>query len=98
VPAVGNPAKAPGAASKGKRRTQVSAETYRRQVKNILHSLDGYRMSEAYWMMGGMVKRLEEIADSADAFLESGDAEGALTILMTILEEVADGYDQLTVW
>jgi hypothetical protein len=80
--------------SKGKRRTQVSSQTHRRQVKNILHSLNGYRMSEAYWMMGGMVGQLEEVAASADAFLKAGDAEGALTILVILLEEVANSYEQ----
>ena len=45
-------------------------------------------------MMGGMVKQLEEVVESADTFLEAGDAEGALTILMTLLKEVSDSYGQ----
>ena len=94
IPADRNSAKAQGAPLKGKRRTQVSAQTYRRRVRDILHSLDGYRMSEAYWMMGGMVRQLEEVAASADAFLEAGDAEGALTILMVLLEEVSNSFGQ----
>jgi uncharacterized Zn finger protein len=76
------------------RKTQVSAQVYRRQVKNILHSLDGYRMSEAYWMMGGMIQQLRQVVDSAGAVLEAGDAEGALIILVTLLEELAESYGQ----
>jgi uncharacterized Zn finger protein len=82
------------APAKGKRKTQVSAKTYERRVKNILHSLDSYRMSEAYWMMDGMVGQLQEVVDTADTFLEAGDAQGAILILMILLEEVANSYDQ----
>lgn len=94
IPAANASAKAQETIPRGKRRTQVSVQTYRRRVKNILHSLDGYRMSEAYWMMGGMAGQLDEVAASADAFLNAGDAEGALTILMVLLEEVANSYGQ----
>jgi len=79
---------------KEKRQTQVSAKAYQRKIRTILRSLDGYRMSEAYWMMGGMVQELALVADSAEAFLQAGDAEGAITILMVLLEEVADRYEQ----
>ncbi|MBM3126987.1 MAG: hypothetical protein FJZ87_18275, partial [Chloroflexi bacterium] len=76
-----------------KRHTQVSAQNYKRQIKNILHGMDGYSSSERYWGLHGMVKELEEIADTARQFLESGDAESALTILTTLLEEVASEYE-----
>jgi uncharacterized Zn finger protein len=80
--------------SKERQISQVTEQVYRRQVRNILHSLDGYRMSEAYWMMGDMVQQLEQVRDSALQFLEAGDGEAALTILMAELEEVADSFEQ----
>lgn len=94
LPVAQDATQAGGAQSKGKHRAQVSAQTYRRQIQNILHSLDGYRMSDAYWMVGGMVEKLEEVVESADSFLAAGDAQGALTILMTLLQEVAGSYEQ----
>ena len=45
-------------------------------------------------MMGGMVTQLEEIVGSATTFLEAGDAQGAITILTTVCDEVADAYEQ----
>jgi uncharacterized Zn finger protein len=78
-----------------KRQTQVSVKAYQRQIRNILHSLDGYRMSEAYWMMSGMVEELTQVVDSAEAFLQAGDAEGTLKILMVLLEELSGAYIQI---
>ena len=94
IPFARTSSKAEESPPKEKRQTQVSAKAYQRQTRNILHSLDGYRMSEAYWMMGGMVEELAQVVDSAEAFLQAGDAEGAITILMVLLEEVADCYEQ----
>jgi uncharacterized Zn finger protein len=89
-----NAGKTGGQAPREKRKTGVSEQAYRRQVKNILHSLSGYRTSEAYWMMGGMVEQLRQVEETADQFLEAGDAEGALTVLMVILEETGGSYEQ----
>ncbi len=80
--------------SRSKRKTEVSKSVYKRQIQGILHSLRGYRMSEAYWMMGGMVNQLGEVRDSASEFLEAGDAQGALVILTTLLMEVSGSFDQ----
>ena len=80
--------------SEERHKSRVSAMVYQRQIREILHSLDGYRMSEAYWMVGGMVQELSKIVDSAEAFLQAGDADGAITILMVLLEEVAEHYEQ----
>ena len=66
IPAVRASDEAGGAQIERRRKTQVSAQSYRRRVRNILHSLDGYRMSEAYWMMGGMVNQLEEVVESTE--------------------------------
>ena len=76
------------------RKTQVSKTEYRRQIQNILHSLSGYRRSEAYWMMGGMVSQLQQVRETAYAFLDAGDAEGALVILITLLTEVGSSYEE----
>jgi uncharacterized Zn finger protein len=78
---------------KEKRETMVSEQSYRRQVKNILHSLDGLTSSQAYWGVSGMVKQLEEVRQSAVQFLEAGDPQGAITILLVLLQEMADEYE-----
>jgi uncharacterized Zn finger protein len=77
-----------------KQKTQVSETDYRRRIRNILHSLSGYRGSEAYWMMGGMVRQLEEVQESAYTLLEAGDAEGALVIFSILLSEVNDHFGE----
>ncbi|HLO29766.1 MAG TPA: hypothetical protein VK249_11555, partial [Anaerolineales bacterium] len=53
----------------------------------IVHSLDGMRMSEAYWYVGGLANQLREVQGSALKFLEVGDAETAIEILLLLLEE-----------
>ena len=80
--------------SRSKRKTDVSKTEYKRQIQSILHSLQGYRMSEAYWMMGGMVNQLDHVRDTANEFLEAGDAQGALVILTTLLTEVSGSFEQ----
>lgn len=82
------------AQSRDKRKTQVSKTEYRRQIQSILHSLNGYRRSEAYWMMGGMVSQLQHVRDTANAFVDAGDADGALVILTTLLTEVSGSYEE----
>ena len=90
----GRGARTPGAGAQPKHETQVSEQEYRRQVKNILGGLRGRRSSESYWMMSGMVQELHQARATAYRFLEAGDAEGALTIMMALLEEVAGSYEQ----
>jgi hypothetical protein len=85
---------APAAASKEKttRKKKIDAEVYRRQVRNVLHSLDGVRASEAYWGMGGLAEGLREVVASAQKFLEANDPDTALTILLALVEEVANSH------
>jgi uncharacterized Zn finger protein len=92
IPAVS--AKSQPAHSRSKRKTEVSKVEYKRQIQSILHSLRGYRMSEAYWMMGDMVDQLDHVRDTAYEFLEAGDAQGALVILTTLLTEVSNSFEQ----
>ncbi len=87
-------AKSQPAQQRKKRKTEVSKTEYKKQIQNILHSLRGYRMSEAYWMVGGMVDQLNHIRDTAREFLEAEDAQGALVILTTLLIEVSGSFGQ----
>jgi uncharacterized Zn finger protein len=73
--------------SKKKRRKKVDIEVYRRHILGIVHSLDGIRMSEAYWHVGGLANQLREVQESAVKFLDAGDAEAALEILLVLLDE-----------
>ncbi|MBI3537303.1 MAG: SWIM zinc finger family protein, partial [Chloroflexi bacterium] len=81
--------------SKKTRRKKVDADVYRRQVRNILHRLDGMRMSEAYWHVGGLANELRGVKDNAIKFLEQDDAETALGILLALLEEAHDAFDYI---
>ncbi|HKZ85283.1 MAG TPA: SWIM zinc finger family protein [Anaerolineae bacterium] len=79
-----------GKAKKSKRK-KVDPNVYRRQVSNILHSLDRMRPSEAYWHVGGLVEELRGVQASAMKFLDAGDADTALAILLALVEEAGDG-------
>lgn len=80
------------AKSRKPRRKKVDAEVYRRQVRNVLHSLDRLRASEAYWGMGGLANGLRDVQASAYKFLEAGDPDTALTILLALVEEMANSH------
>ncbi|HMD80194.1 MAG TPA: SWIM zinc finger family protein, partial [Anaerolineales bacterium] len=80
--------------SKKKRKKKVDIEVYRRHVLNIVHSLDGMTggaVSDAYWHVGGLANQLREVQESALKFLDAGDAEAALEILLVLLEESSRG-------
>lgn len=87
-------AKSQPAQQRNMRKTEVSRTEYKKQIQTILHSLRGYRMSEAYWMMGGMVDQLNHVRDTAYEFMEADDAQGALVILTTLLTEVSGSFEQ----
>ena len=78
-----------------KKKKKVDADIYRRRIVGIVHSLDGMRMSEAYWHVGGLVNQLAEVKDSAMKFLDAGDADTAFTILITLLEEASRGIENV---
>jgi uncharacterized Zn finger protein len=88
---------APAKSSKSKktRRKKVDTEVYRRQVIGILHSLDGMRASEAYWHVEGLTHQLREVQETAMKFLDAGDPETALAILMAIVEEGGHGIEYI---
>jgi len=81
--------------SKKKRRKKVDIEVYRRHILDIVHSLDGMRMSEAYWHVGGLANQLREVQESAVKFLDAGDAETALEILLVVLEEASQAIEYI---
>ncbi|MDQ3755759.1 MAG: SWIM zinc finger family protein [Acidobacteriota bacterium] len=77
------------------KRKQVEMAVYRRRVRGIMHSLDHMRMSEAYWHVGGLVGELNGVRQSAIEFLNAGDAESALQILLTLVKESHDGFEYI---
>lgn len=81
-------------AASGKRK-KVNVDVYRRRVRGIMHSLDGMRMSEAYWHVGGLVNELRSVGQTAMEFLNAGDAATALQILLTLIEESHDGIEYI---
>lgn len=84
--------------NKGAKRAKskkVDDQVYRRQVRGILHSLDGMRMSEAYWHVGGMTDELAKVRDAAMQFLAAGDPDNALTILLALIEEAHHGIEYI---
>ena len=78
-----------------KKRKKVDIEVYRRHVIGIVHSLDGMRMSEAYWHVGDLANQLHEVQQSAVKFLAAGDTEAALEILLVLLEEASRGIEYI---
>jgi uncharacterized Zn finger protein len=77
------------------RHQTVDAEVYRRQVIGILHSLDGMRASEAYWHVEGLTHQLNEVQETAIKFLDAGDPETALAVLMALIEEAGRGIEYI---
>lgn len=65
----------------------MDVEIHRRHILGIVYSLNGMRMSEAYWHMDGLANQLREVEESAMKFLDAGDAENAFEILLVLLEE-----------
>ncbi len=90
---------APSVSGSGKtatsRHREVNIEVYRRRVSNIMHGLDHMRASEAYWHVGGLTDELRGVERSAREFLDAGEAEAALQILLTLLEEANDGFEYI---
>jgi len=78
-----------------KKRKKVDTEVYRRHILGIVHSLDGMRMSEAYWHVGDLANQLREVQGSATKFLDAGDAQTALEILLVLLEEASRAIEYI---
>src|SRR5271157_12720 len=81
--------------TKKQSKKKVDIEVYRRHIIGILHSLDGMRMSEAYWHVGDLANHLREVRESAVKFLDAGEAETALEILLVLLEEASRAIEYI---
>lgn len=88
TPSISGQSKAPVAKHK-----KVNVDVYRRRVRGIMHSLDHMRASEAYWHVGGLTDELRGVGQTALEFLNAGDGETALQILLTLIEESQDGFE-----
>lgn len=77
------------------RRSPIDPTVFRRQVRNILHSLDRMRRSDAYWHVGGVVDQVRQVLEQAKRFVALGDARTALTILEAITETYVSDWVEL---
>jgi len=76
-----------------KRQTQVSEETYRKQISRILKQAYRGDYYNEWGSTPGYVEDLGDILGTGMKFLDAGDAEGALIILRVLLEELTEDYD-----
>lgn len=65
---------------------------FRRQVRDILHSLNHMRPSEAYWHVGSVVNEIGQVLDQVHTLVKTGDGRGALPILEAITDEYIRGW------
>ncbi|HEX8150910.1 MAG TPA: SWIM zinc finger family protein [Pyrinomonadaceae bacterium] len=75
------------------RHREMDVEVYRRRVSSIMHGLDHMRASEAYCHVSGLTDELRGVERSAREFLDAGEAEAALRILLTLVGESSDGFE-----
>jgi uncharacterized Zn finger protein len=75
-----------------KRQTQVSEETYRKQINRILKQAYRGDYYDEWGSTPGYVEDLGDILGTGMKFLDAGDAEGALIILRVLLEELTEDY------
>lgn len=73
----------------------IDTQSVRRRVQAALHGLDRMRRSEAYWHVGGVVREVEQVLDSARRLVEAGDGRAALAVLEAITEEYVEGWTML---
>lgn len=71
--------------------SQVSEQAWRKRIKNILRPGRGYY--DDYESTSGVSSELDEVANSATEILAAGDAQGAITILFALLDELSDAYE-----
>jgi hypothetical protein len=76
-----------------KRQTQVSEETYRKQINRILKQAYRGDYYDEWGSTPGYVEDLGDILGTGMKFLDAGDAEGALIILGVLLEELTEDYN-----
>lgn len=70
---------------------QVSEPAWRKRIKNVLRPGRGYY--DDYESSYSASNNLDEITNSASEILADGDAQGAIIILLALLEELYDAYE-----
>jgi uncharacterized Zn finger protein len=68
------------------RHTPIDPAPFRRQVRDVLHSLDRMRRSDAYWHVGAVVDQVRQVLAQVKGFVAAGDGRHALAILDAITE------------
>lgn len=76
-----------------KRQTQVSEQTYRKQISRILKQAYRGDYYDDWNSTPGYVEDLGNILGTGIEFLDAGDPEGALIILHVLLEELTEDYN-----
>ncbi len=76
-----------------KRQTQVSEESYRKQINRVLKQAYRGGYDDEWGSTPGYVEDLGDILGTGMKFLDAGDAEGALIILRVLLEELTEDYN-----
>jgi len=71
--------------------SQVSEPAWRKHIKNILRPGRGYY--DDYESTSGVSSELDEVTISAGELLAAGDAQGVITILLALLDELSDAYE-----
>jgi len=71
--------------------SQVSEPAWRKRIKNILRPGRGYY--DDYESTAGVSSELDEVINSAEELLAAGDAQGVITILLALLDELSDAYE-----
>ena len=71
--------------------SQVSESAWRKRIKNVLRPGRGYY--DDYESSYSASNDLDEVTNSASEILSAGDAQGARTILLALLEELYDAYE-----
>jgi uncharacterized Zn finger protein len=77
------------------RRVTIDARAVRRQVRNILHSLDRMRSSEAYWHVGAVVNDIRRLLDQGWALIEKDQGRDALTLLEAVTDAYMEEWENL---
>ncbi len=79
----------PKTGSQPRSESRVSEQVYRKRIRNILR-VDGHG---DYGATYGVSQELDAVSDSVEELLQTGDAQGAVTVLLVLLEELSDSYE-----
>lgn len=71
---------------------RIDPAPFRRQVRDILRSLDHMRLSEAYWHVGGVISEAGQVLKQAHALVKGGNGGSTIPILEAITDEFVRGW------